>query len=281
VLIDRPSALFPVAEADGDRHLEPEGVGRGPVFDHRVAQILKGKPTVGDQIEADLRPDGKIAAAISIVVHRVIQLVVGRLLIKKAVDAEGDLPGKSMRAVEFPGELVSGLVAVRGIPEVNDVLQHGADFFSALQVRDPTNRCCGIVVLSDVENVGRAPASARKIEVSFVVEMPTPLGIRYSQWTDVYVADRKLREFTRRDMKFLVDKWNRNVAFHRSAEEMKAPVMVDFEGVREDAEFERNGRDCAVGGVRLIGGNEGGIFVEHGCAGRRVMPGMTVSTPMG
>ena len=164
-----------MAEADGDRHLEPEGVGRGPILDHRVAQILKRKPTVGDQIEADLRPDGKIAAAISIVVHRVIQLVVGRLLVKKPVDAQSDLPGDGMHAVKFPDELVSRLVIIRSILEVDEVLQLGADFFPPFQVSEPADRARGIVVLSDVENVGRAPASAGEVEVCFVEEMPTPL----------------------------------------------------------------------------------------------------------
>src|ERR1035438_10470626 len=55
---DSVSLLFPVPETDRHRHLEPEGLGYRRVLDHRVAQVLKGKPAVGDQIKANLRPDG-------------------------------------------------------------------------------------------------------------------------------------------------------------------------------------------------------------------------------
>ena len=55
-------------------------------------RYLTAKPPWGIRLKRTSGPDGKIAAAISVVVDGVIQLVVGHLLVKEPVEPEGDFP---------------------------------------------------------------------------------------------------------------------------------------------------------------------------------------------
>src|ERR1700735_2674377 len=84
-LSDTGQKLSAFLEADRNAHLEPEGVALRLVLDQGIADIFHGQNRVPAEVDADLGPNGKIAAAIAVSDHKAVLVIVRGLLIEVAV----------------------------------------------------------------------------------------------------------------------------------------------------------------------------------------------------